>query len=593
MARLGITQGEGVTRWVELITDADLDLMSATLGVSTITAKVLTNRGIRSRNAAIRFLRHDRQFMYDAALLCDMGKAVNIARKAVADRRKITVYGDYDVDGVTSSVILLKTLRRLGAASADYYIPAREAEGYGLNKDAVKRLAETGTGLLIACDNGISAVEELALANELGMETIVVDHHEPAFADGPTQRADILPPAGAVIDHKRADCSYPFKALCAAGLCYKLAVELSKACGSPLPQELDDELLSLAALATVCDIVPLLDENRVIVTNGLDILSRGSSNLGLRTLLVARNLAGRPLTVHDAGFIIGPCINAAGRLGSAATAADLLLAEDAKEAMLLAQRLINLNERRKAMTEAAAERIMETVSGAGFRGKSIYLVHDPQTPEGIAGIAAGRVKDALNHPAIVFTNAAEPGVIKGSARSVTGYNVFEGLFACRDILERLGGHAMAAGCSLRLEHLEELDRRLNASCGLTEADFDKTLYIDGWLRPENVTFALANELSSLGPFGKDCHEPLFAAQSVRCESAAQIGADGKTLRFTFSAGYYKIKGIAFGIYDDVKDILKKGPMIMDIAYNIGINDYNGERSLQLIVRDLKVLEPGA
>ncbi|MCL2702714.1 MAG: single-stranded-DNA-specific exonuclease RecJ [Defluviitaleaceae bacterium] len=559
--------------WVYLETDADLELMSKTLGVRPITAKVLANRGIRSKNSAIKFLNPARKFMYDAALLMDMGKAVSITYGAIITGKKITVYGDYDVDGVSGTVILVKAIRSLGGV-VSYYIPGREDEGYGMNAAAVEVLAKSGTELIIACDNGISAVQEIRLARELNMDVVVIDHHEPG---------EELPEANAIIDHKRADCAYPFKHLCAAALCYKFAEELFKHAGADF-HEMDSELLAFAGLATVCDIVSMTDENRVIAVNGLAAISRGISNPGLNALLLVRSLLGKQIGVYETGYIIGPCINAAGRLEKADLAVELFLlgdsVSDKERAYELAGVLSGLNDERKRLTSNYAQKMIEAVR---LENQNVYVLFDADMPESIAGIVAGRVKDTSNHPAIVLTKASVPGYVKGSARSVSGYNIFEELYAHRKFFKRFGGHEMAAGLTMREEYIDELRKRLNGACTLTDADFVKKLYIDADLCPEDVTMELALELARLAPFGPDTPEPVFTMRNIICESIDRIGSDKKTLRFTFGTSR-KLKGIAFGKYDEFASALDACfPLKMDIAFNIDVNEYNGYSNVQMKV----------
>lgn len=591
-----------MSRWKTLTPQVNVALMAETMGISPTAAAVLANRGVNSRNAAVRFLRPLERYMHDPALFMDMDKAASITENAVTNGKKIVVYGDYDVDGVSSTVILLKTLRFL-KADVSYYIPHREREGYGLNEGAVRRLAESGANLIIACDNGISSLSETELAVSLGLEAVIIDHHEPGFIIGPDGKRDLLPSAGAVVDHKRADCAYPYKQLCAAAMCYKFAQVLLARCAANPAVGFWEELLSFAAIATVCDIVPLLDENRIITVAGLEVINRGTTNTGLKTFIDIRGLTGKRFTVYDAGFVIGPCINAAGRLDSAELAVELFTTADPARALALATKLSELNDARKQLTNDGVERAMKALLSPECASRKVYVVYDPDMPESVAGIVAGRVKDATNHPTLIITKASVAGLAKGSARSIPGYDMFKELYNCRELFLRFGGHAMAAGLTLKDSLVPELADRLNAACVLTPDDFEQILMIDGELSLGAATMKLAEELERLAPFGKDCDEPLFAAYNVVCDRVERIGNDKRTLRFTFSDGFTgKVKGVAFGMFDSFQSalmsglgeaavfgdaVLSIGPVIMDIAFNVGINEYNGLKSLQLKVRDVQ------
>lgn len=581
----------GVARpclWIDTQTDANITLMAQTLGISETGARILANRGLRSRNAAVMYLNPALKFLHDEALLTDMGKAVLVVGEAVASGKQIVVYGDYDVDGVTSVAILVKMLRALGG-EVRYYIPGRETEGYGMNLAAVEALAHDGAELIITCDNGISANREIARAKELGMEVVVIDHHE---TDG------ALPPANAIVDPKRPDCDYPFKHLCAAALCYKFAHALSAEFGVEYWERLETDLLILAGFGTICDIVPLIGENRIIATNALAAMNRGHVYGGLRALFAARGLLGKVVSVRDMGFVLGPCINAAGRLDRADLAVELFLSDDENRASALAERLSALNDQRKLFTEAARERAAARL--CDLAGDKVYVVFDEEAPESVSGIVAGRIKDQTGHPVIMLSRAKESGLVKGSGRSIKGYNLFAALHAHRELFERFGGHEMAAGLTMREEHIAELSRRLNADCALVEDDFAKKLHVDAWLKPAELTMPLAAELARLEPFGSDNPEPLFAVADIRCENLQRIGANKKTLRFTFE---HKLQGIAFGKFDDFCQILTTSlgqdtvnawlsgqplPRItMDIAFHLNINEYNGLTSVQLNVADFR------
>jgi len=579
----------------------DIRLMSVTLGVSELTARLLANRGLGSKNAATKFLYPKLEFLHGWRGLKDMEKAVNITRKAIKTDERIVIYGDYDVDGVTSTVILLKTLQSLGA-NVSYYIPRREEEGYGLNRGAVMSLIEAETGLLIACDNGIGALEEIALAVSSDVKVIVIDHHEPGFVEENGVKADVVPMADAVIDPKQAACAYPFKQMCAAALAYRFAEALFGSFGREF--ELRDECLIFAAIATVCDIVPLLDENRIIAKNGLAALNADKTrNPGLLALIEKRNLREKAVSVFDIGFIIGPCINASGRLSHAADAVRLFTSEDGREIDELAEKLVALNEERKQLTAKAAEKIIQELNKQENLDK-VIVIYDKEIHESIVGIIAGKVKETLCRPVIVLTDGAE--YVKGSGRSIEAYNMYEALYRNRSLFLRFGGHAMAAGLTLARENVDALRQRLNAECGLTEEDFVPLICLDAALPLAGVTYKLVSELELLAPFGKDNPEPLFGAKGLRPVDVRAI--DNKnTIIFTFMAGDNdrRIRGVCFGLNDKWRDavnglydkweaekilagVLRSADFFMDIVYSPELNEYNGVVSVQIRVRDFRV-----
>ena len=555
-------------------TDANLELMSEVLGVSQTTARVMANRGIRTKNTAHAFLSASLESLHPFGGMKDSLRALRHIHDAIHAGQKITIFGDYDADGICSTVILYKTLLQLGA-NACYYIPHRIKEGYGLNNKAIDIIAQGGTTLIIALDNGISAVQEVDYAKSLGITTIIVDHHEPGST---------LPHAAAIIDPKQEDCTYPFKECCAAGLTFKLAHALHDYMGKPFT--LRDELLLLACIGTVCDVVQLRDENRAIVSLGLVVVNANKFiNPGIGTLLTARNYLDKPLDAFSMGYVLGPCINAAGRLASANIAVDLLLASDMPTRINLAHKLIDLNEERKQLTADCTQRILSKISD-----DKVIVIVDEATHESIAGIVAGRIREATMRPTIVFTRG-EDGM-KGSGRSPRCYNIFEALNANKHLFTRFGGHAMAAGISMQAENIEELRHALNRDCKLTGDDFVSTVDIDGILPMHEITLPLADELTRLAPFGTGNHEPLFATYGVKVESIRIIDQK-KTLIFAFSQPGLRssVKGIAFGLNEKFCTAIAesdKENIIMDIVYAIEQNVYNGHTSVQLRIKDFVI-----
>ena len=574
-------------RWTLLETDADLPLMSRVLGISEITANVMANRGIRTKKTALNFLMPTMDKLHDTLSMKGVSEALELISEALEAGTKIMIYGDYDVDGIMSTVILYKVLSHAGA-DVDFYIPHRVEEGYGLNIAAIKHLHEAGCELLITVDNGISAIDEIAEANNLGMKVIVIDHHEPGFTQTEEAREDILP-AAVIIDPKQAGCPYPFKELCAAGLSYKfvLAFEKYHAMSYPNPEE----LLTLAAIATICDIVSLQDENRIIVRSGLARLNANKLlNPGLGSLISLRGYLDKPIDTFAVGFIIGPCLNATGRLGSAGQAVSLLLAEEAEERTRLASELCELNDARKVLTAECVNRAMEGLTPPLDK---VLVLTDPTAHESVAGIVAGRIKEATGRPTILLTQG--DGAMKGSGRSVEGYNLFEALYAHRHLFTRFGGHPMAAGLTLCEDNIPILRAALNEECSLSDDDFTPAYKIDRELLPQEITLELSEEMQALAPYGKGNHEPLFVSRKLYVENCRVIN-DKNTLLFSFGAKNGKLKGIAFGLNDAYAAAVNEagvrplGGFLMDAVYMVETNVYNGVASVQMRIRDFKLFK---
>ncbi|MDR1559744.1 MAG: single-stranded-DNA-specific exonuclease RecJ [Clostridiales bacterium] len=587
--------------WLLKSTDADIRLMSKTLGISENLALILAHRGIRSKNAAVKFLRPEMKFLNSIHKMKHLDMACELVAESIAAGEKIFVYGDYDADGVMSTVILMKTLLAFGA-DARFYIPRREEEGYGLNADAARRIHAEGGRLIITCDNGIAALSETLEAKALGMKVVIIDHHEPGFiADENGEKKDLIPEADCVVDPKQRACPYPFKQYCAAGLSFRFAETFYDAAGKSF--DCRDELLTLAAFATICDMVPLMEENRILVRAGLEILKQNRKvNLGLWHLMKAKAIHEKVISVFDIGFLLGPCVNASGRLADASRAVKLFLTQDTEEAADLAQELAELNERRKEMTAEAVERAM--VELAESSPDKVLVLYNEEIHESIAGIVAGRIKETVNRPVIMLTRSEN--FAKGSARSIENYNIFEALYTHKDLFVRFGGHAMAAGLTMPLEHVGLLRRRLNEACLLTEKDFTPTLFVDRGLQPEFATYELTRELELLAPFGRDNPEPLFGAKRLKPEQLRMID-EKNTMILTFGVSdtYRKIRAVCFGLnnifkeqinelfdeYDSAKifaGITRSAGFLMDVVYALEINEYNNNVSVQMRIKDFHI-----
>ncbi|MCL2373519.1 MAG: single-stranded-DNA-specific exonuclease RecJ [Defluviitaleaceae bacterium] len=563
--------------WQIQETDANLQLMAKTLGISEIAANVMANRNLRSKNTSLNFLRPTLDRLHDPMLLKGAKEAVARITTAINAKEKTVIYGDYDADGVMSTAIMYKLLARLGA-DVSYYIPHRQEEGYGLNKAAIEKLSAQGTRLIIAVDNGISAAAEVRHAGGLGIDIVMIDHHE---------EGDALPPAVAIVDPKQSGCEYPFKELCAAGLAYKMAAAICLHMNTPFEEH--DELLVFAAIATLCDIVTLTDENRIIVNNGLTVLNANKLiNPGLGSLITLRGYLEKPIDSFGVGFVLGPCINSSGRLESAELSVELLLTQDFTRRMELAHRLQELNDSRKNLTTECVERVMENLDPSD----KVLVIIDEIAHESVAGIVAGRIRDATGRPTILLTPGE--GAMKGSGRSIPGYNLYEALHANQGLFTRFGGHEMAAGLTLPPENIPILREALNRNCPLTDEAFTPVILVDRELNPDDVTLKLSDELSMLSPFGKGNDEPTFLSRNLIAENVRVLD-EKNTLIFTLlSPGGRKIKAIAFGLNEIFHQQLPEaksqatGGILMDAVYIVETNVYNGTASVQMRLRDFVI-----
>ncbi len=591
---------------------ADIGLMSETINVSPIMAQVMVNRGIRTKNTAIKYLYPQIDFLHDTNTMKDFSKAVRLITEQALLRKKIAIYGDYDVDGIISTSILYKTLKSFGA-NVIYYIPHREKEGYGLNISAIDKLIGVGVDFIITCDNGITSIDEVTYAKEKGLTVVIMDHHEPTFSDdGQGNVTEILPPADAVIDPKQRLCEYPFKMLCAGGIAFKFALEFHKSNG--LAFDLHNELLTLAMLPTFCDVVDLLDENRVIAKNGLDILNKNKQiNLGLYELLKVRGYGEKSINSFCVGFIIGPCINASGRLLLAEIGVELFTTDNAERASYLAAMLADLNEERKYLTSVSTENALSQLENSEL--KPVIVIYDCDMHESIAGIVAGRLKERMYRPVVVLTDCNEGGeakegsnTVKGSARSIEGYNIFEELCKLKHLLVRFGGHPMAAGLTMKKENIDEFIRLINENCLLTDEELIEKVWLDGELTLSQVTYKLAEELKRLEPFGKANKQPLFVTKGLEITELKVI-KEKHTVIFTFldDISGKKTKGISFDmvdlLYNRLLDIypelecdkimcgvLRNVDLCIDVVYSIDINEYNNDVSVQLRIKDFNLYQ---
>lgn len=586
-------------RWLLKRTKIDTAAMARDLGIRRATAAVLANRELSSRQAARSFLYGGTAALGNPLEMKDFSQAVSLLAEAIRAGKRIAVYGDYDVDGVMSTSILYQTILRCGG-NAVFYLPHRQKEGYGLNLRAVEQLAAEGIEVLFTCDNGIAALQEIALAKEKGMTVVVLDHHEPGFRGEGEERMDILPAADAIIDPKQRACPYPFKQMCAGGLSYYFAHHLLQIF-EITDEGLERQLLTFAGIATVCDIVDLLGENRALVQMGLAEIGK-TENIGLRVLIEEAGLSDKAISEYHIGFIIGPCINATGRLESGRLAVELFCTQNEKEAREKARHLVMLNAERKQLTEEAAERADIALQEGDALQDRVLVLYDAEIHESIAGIVAGRIKDKYYRPTILITGS-EDGA-KGSGRSIEGYHLFEALFADRDLFTRFGGHAMAAGLSLPVENIPVLRRRLNEGCTLTEEQMIPILRLEDALSFAEIDLGLAKELQTLAPFGKGNPAPLFASKGIHADRVDLIGKNKDILRLTLSEpengirlsaisfdGYEPLREMLKALYpaEDCDKIIRSGllPQLLDIVYSIEINSYRGRSNVQLILKDFR------
>lgn len=577
-------------KWMLRRTKVDLKNLSIQCGISETIAAVLVNRGIDKVEEINKFLNPALEDMYDPFLMKDMQVGTHILQDAIRNNKKIVVYGDYDADGVTSTVILYKCIKKCGG-TVSYYIPDRETEGYGMSSERVKKLKEQGTEVIITCDNGISAIEQVKLAKDLGMQVVVTDHHELPFIEEVNgERTYILSEADAVINPKRQECTYPFKYLCGAGIAYKFSEALFKTFGYENTEA--NEYLQFAGIGTICDIVDLKDENRIIAKYALDKLN-DTDNLGLSTLKEVLGLKDKKISTYNIGFQIGPCINATGRLDKASLSVELLLCEDKERALELSKQLDSLNRERQELTNKNVEETINIVEHSKMKEDKVLVIYKKDVHESIAGIVAGKIKDRYNVPTIVLTSGKD--MPKGSARSIEEYNMFEELIKCKELLCKFGGHPMAAGLSLKEENINKLREKLNENCTLTNEDIIPKIRIDRTLNFNQINNEIIEELELLQPFGKGNSSPLFAVKNVRVLNSYVLGKDSKTLKLLldFGDGRRNIQGICFGMVDRYNEIIaqnKESIIKIDLIYVPYINEYKGTKSVQVKIQDFRVSE---
>lgn len=567
---------------------ADFNGLAKELGVSPVSVRIMRNRGMETKEAMERYLYGTLDGLYDGGRMKNMGEAVALLIKKLREEKRIRIIGDYDIDGVCASYLLLTGLRRAerelgkitgpaGSSRIDYEIPDRVRDGYGINEAIIRQAAADGVDTLVTCDNGIAAAKEISLAKELGMTVVVTDHHEvPA-----EEERQVLPPADVVVDPRQEGETYPFREICGAVVAYKLVEKLYEASG--VPREEWKELLEFAAIATVGDVMRLQDENRILVKYGLKQMAR-TRNLGLRKLVEKTGLDITDLSAYHIGFVIGPCLNAGGRLQTAKAALRLFLSEDEEEAERLAEELKELNDVRKDMTKKGEDEAIAQVE-AQYMEDKVLVVFLPDCHESLAGIIAGRVREHFHKPSIVLTRSGD--MVKGSGRSIEPYHMFRELTKVRELLPKFGGHPMAAGLSIKEEDVPEFRRRLNENAVLTEEDFIPRVWIDVPMPLEYVTEGLVEELKRLEPFGQGNEKPLFAQKGLMIRSFRVLGKNRNVVKLGLVTDTgLSMDGLLFGDGDAIQRELA-GKDRIDIVYYPDINEYNGNRTLQAVIRNYK------
>ncbi len=599
--------------WRIMSRRADFKAIGNIFGVDPVVARVIVNRGMCTERDIDMYLNGDREFLHDPALMKDLPEAGHIIYEKLKENKHIRIISDYDVDGVSSNYILLLGMRRVWAkihgadpdecGVVDYDIPHRIHDGYGINKRLIDVAEEDGVDTIVTCDNGIAALEQTRYAKSLGMTVIITDHHQiPYEEDEDGKRTYMLPNADAVIDNQRADCEYPFKGLCGAGVACKLIQYLYRISGVD-EREVQD-FYEILGLATNCDMMDLVDENRVYVKYALASL-KDSRNAGLNALMKLSGRSEKKISTFDLGFLIGPCINAAGRLGDARTSLEFLLERDPVAAGEKAAELLGINEERKAMTEAGVRRITDMLvknTANGVFGDEatladrVLLAYIPDIHESVVGIIASRLKEAYSRPVMVFTDGEGEGILKGSGRSVESYNMFEELSKVRDMFTAFGGHAMAAGFSIKKENLALLRRRLNENSELTDEDITPKLMIDVPMPLWYNSIELTEQLERLEPYGKGNRRPLFAQADVSVIRAQILGKNRNLLKLTLDMGDGRsIDAINFEPDEFVNNIKqwfgedecvkildgRPNEALIDVAYYPQINEFRGRRNLQV------------
>ena len=586
-------------KWFLKNKKGNMEEISKKFGISPLVAKVLINRDLVDSRDIDMYLNGGLENLHDPFLMKDIEKAANIIVEAIEKDENIIIAGDYDQDGNSSVLTLINGLKRCGK-EASYVIPNRIEDGYGINERIVEDCKSKGVDLIVTCDNGISEFSAIDRAKELGMKIIVTDHHDIPYIVEDGVKKDNLLGADAVVNPKRSDCDYPFDKLCGAGVAFKLVQVVYSKMGIDIEESY--KLLEFVAMATVCDVVDLVDENRIIVKEGLKRINT-TDNIGLKSLIEATGLKDKTITPYHLGFIIGPCINASGRLESADLAVELLLTEDESLAKEYAKRLYDLNDERKELTRKGYENIVEMVERENLNREKMIISYFPDIHESIVGIIAGRIKDKYNKPTIVFTDGKEDGTIKGSARSIDEYNMYEKINEVGEYLITYGGHPMAAGLSLEKSNLDIIYQYMVEHTELTAEDLAVKRHIDMHLPLKFIDFKLIEELELLAPYGKGNARAVFAEKNIKVNRMSILGKDKNVLKLELLSGEGRlIEGIYFGDIEeftnyysekfssiDVENALSglSNDLKLDIIYYPNINEFMNKKTIQVVVQGFR------
>lgn len=566
-------------KWVVAAKKADFNLIGRQFHIDPVIARLIRNRDVVGEEKIKEYLLGTIDTIPSPWLMKDMKKAVDILEKKIQQQVKIRIIGDYDIDGVTSTYILLKGLTRIGA-NVDTYIPDRVADGYGIHEHLIDRAESDKIDTIVTCDNGIAACAEIQMAKEKGMTVIVTDHHEIPYREENGERRVILPPADAILNPKQCDCLYPNKNLCGAVVAFKYITALYERFNIQ-KKELED-YYELVAIATVGDVMDLQGENRILVKEGLRRLPN-TKNKGLQELIRANNLEDSKITAYHIGFVLGPCINASGRLDTAARSLGLLNAPTKEEAAKLAGDLTALNQSRKALTEKGKEEAIQLIETTELKNDRVLVVYLPECHESLAGIIAGRLREKYHKPAFVLTRGEK--CAKGSGRSIESYSMYDELVKCADLMVQFGGHPMAAGLSIEEENIEKFREQLNQNCTLTEEDLRPKIVIDVAMPISYITKELVEQISLLEPFGKGNVKPIFAQKGLRVLDSNIIGKNKNVVKLKLLDPQGAIiEGIYFGEADDFMNFIRERDSI-SVTYYPEINRFRGRESLQIIIQN--------
>ncbi|MCI5740836.1 MAG: single-stranded-DNA-specific exonuclease RecJ [Lachnospiraceae bacterium] len=559
-------------QWLEIRKSGRFDEIGKKYGIDPVVARIMRNRDVTEDGEIESYLNGTTASMGNPWLLKDAKEGAELLQEKIQEKKKIRIIGDYDIDGVMSTYILLQAIRELGGV-VDVEIPDRIKDGYGVNEQLVEQAVADGVDTILTCDNGIAAKKELEAAKDAGLTVIITDHHEIPYQEEEQERIYLIPKVDAVIDPKQEECTYPYKGICGAVVAWKLIQVLYETMGRDRQEA--DKFLEYAAFATVGDVMELRGENRILVKEGLKRLNQ-TENMGLKALIFRNQLQNREIKAYHIGFVLGPCLNASGRLDTARKALKLLCAENWQEAVSLAEDLTGLNEIRKDMTQKGVEEAVNQIEQSPWKQDKVYVVYLPECHESIAGIIAGRIREKYHRPVFVLTKAAEG--VKGSGRSIEAYSMYEELCKCQELLDKFGGHPMAAGLSMQEEHIEEFRQMLNRNSVLEDGDIEPVIRFDAVLQLKDWTEERVLQLEKLEPFGNGNEKPIFAAKNLRAQHIRQVGKEGQMQKMILmDKDGTKCEAISFENHN-----ISEGEEFR-ILYYPQINSYGGYETIQLVI----------